>query len=402
MTAGVAITGLGIVSPLGVTVNEFSRALRSGVSAIRPLGDAFGDLRAVPAARVPEFLERDEYESKQWRAMDRVSQFAVKAAQVAASDAQLEFNGVLGSRTAVVLGSATGGQTTVDAAYARLYRDGGRVPPATIPRWMINAPAGNVSIDLAITGPSFCVASACASTTQAIGLAYSMVSSGAVDVAITGGTDASLSYGAIKCWEAMRIMSPDQCRPFSLNRRGLTLGEGSAIFILESISHARARNAQIHARIVGFGASSDAVNLAAPTPEGAASAIAACLTDGGLVPQDIDYVNAHGTGTYANDLNETRALHIAMGRHASKLAISSTKAAHGHALGAAGGLELMATIVAMRDGFIPPTLGFDGPDPDCDLDYVPDIARSGAIAFALSNSFAFGGHNAVLALAAGV
>lgn len=401
MTAGVAITGLGVVSPLGVTVNDYARALRSGVSAIRPLGDAFADLRAVPAARVPEFLEKEEQEGKLWRAMDRVSQFAVKAARDAAADAQLAFGGVLGSRTAVVLGSTTGGQTTVDAAYARLYRDGGRVPPATIPRWMVNAPAGNVSIDLAITGPSFCVASACASTTQAIGLAYAMVASGAVDVVITGGTDASLSYGAIKCWEAMRILSPDQCRPFSLNRRGLTLGEGAAIFILESTSHARARNAQVHARIVGFGASSDAANLAAPTPQGAAAAISACMKDGGLVPQDISYINAHGTGTYANDVNETRALHLAMGRHAAKLAISSTKAAHGHALGAAGGLELLATIVAMRDGFIPPTLGFEGADPDCDLDYVPGVARSGAIAFALSNSFAFGGHNAVLALAAG-
>ncbi|HEX8584576.1 MAG TPA: beta-ketoacyl-[acyl-carrier-protein] synthase family protein [Allosphingosinicella sp.] len=395
----VAITGLGIVSPLGCTTDLFASALRAGRTAIGPLGNSYGDLHDVPAARIIDFGE--DVDAREWRSLDRVSQFAVAAARDAVADSGLHFDAPLAARTAVILGSTTGGQTTVDEAYARLYRDNLRVPPATIPRWMVNAPAGNVSIRHGITGPSFCIASACASAAHAIGLAYSMVRSGTVSAAITGGVDASLSYGAIKCWEAMRIMAPDLCRPFSRGRRGMTLGEGGAVFVLEPLEHARARGARIHAKIIGFGATSDAGSIAAPTPAGAAQAMAMCMSDAGIAPEQVDYINAHGTGTFANDISETTAIRQALGRHSARVAVSSTKGAHGHALGAAGGLELMATIMAMRDDFLPPTLNFEEPDPECDLDYVPNHARAHRIDTALSNSFAFGGHNAVLAVSRG-
>jgi nodulation protein E len=249
-----------------------------------------------------------------------------------------------------------------------------------------------------ITGPSFTVASACASANHAIGIAFHMVRSGAVEVAVTGGTEAAITFGTMKGWDALRVMAPDTCRPFCLDRKGMVLGEGAAVVVLERLERAQARNAEILGEIVGFGMSSDAGDIVLPSPEGAAAAMRACLADAGLAPEDIGYINAHGTGTAANDITETKAIHMVMGEHARRLPVSSTKSMHGHALGAAGALELAATLIALRESFIPPTANFTAPDPQCDLDYVPNEARSQRVDVAMSNSFAFGGQNAVLAL----
>jgi nodulation protein E len=249
-----------------------------------------------------------------------------------------------------------------------------------------------------ITGPSFTVASACASANHAIGVAFHMVRAGSVDVAVTGGTEAVFTFGTIMGWDALRVMAPDMCRPFSRNRRGMVLGEGAAIMVLENRARAEARGAEILAEIVGFGMSSDAQDIVLPSAAGATAAMQACLADAGLTAEEVGYINAHGTGTLANDVTETKAIHMVFGDHARKLAVSSTKAMHGHALGASGALELAATVMALRDGFIPPTANFIEADPDCDLDYVPNEARAARVEVAMSNSFAFGGHNAVLAI----
>jgi nodulation protein E len=254
-----------------------------------------------------------------------------------------------------------------------------------------------VSLFCGIKGPTFAVSSACATATHAIGQAFHMVRSGMVTAAVTGGTEASITFGAMKGWEAMRIMSPDTCRPFSIDRKGMIIAEGAAILVLESLEHARARGAEILAEVIGFGMSADSKDLLAPDPNGMSRAIKATLKDAGLAPDAVDYINAHGTGTTANDTAETAALHLSFGGHAPKLAISSIKSVVGHALGAAGALEFVATVMSIRDGVAPPTMNYLGPDPDCDLDYVPNEARRMPVRAALSSSFAFGGLNAVLA-----
>jgi nodulation protein E len=292
-----------------------------------------------------------------------------------------------------------GGQTTQDENYKRLYRDNAkRLHPLTIPKLMVNAPASQVSMHCGLRGPSFAVASACASATHAIGLAFHMVRSGAVTCAVTGGADACIAFGTMKGWEAMRVTAPDTCRPFSRDRKGLVIGEGAAILVLETEEHARQRSADILGEIVGFGMSADAYDLTSPDEGGMVRALNGALADAGLAAADIQYVNAHGTGTAANDETETKAIKRAFGSHAGKLAVSSNKSMVGHALGAAGGLELVATLMAMKEAVVPPTTNYLGPDPACDLDYVPNEARSMKIDAALSNSFAFGGLNAVLAV----
>ena len=263
---------------------------------------------------------------------------------------------------------------------------------------MINAPCCHITMEHGITGPSFVVASACSSANHAIGVAFQMVRSGMSDAAVTGGTEAVFTFGTIRGWEALRVMAPDTCRPFSLGRKGMVLGEGAAVMVLETYEGAKKRGADILAEILGFGTTSDASDIVMPALEGASGAIAACLQDAGIAPEQVDYVNAHGTGTAANDVIETKALHKVFGDHAKKLAVSSTKSMHGHTLGAAGAVELAATISGIRDGFIPPTANYTEPDPQCDLDYVPNQARAAKINIAISNSFAFGGHNAVVAV----
>jgi nodulation protein E len=294
-----------------------------------------------------------------------------------------------------------GGQGTEDIGFQDLYKMGhNRVHPLTIPKTMANAVASHISMEFGITGPSYTISTACSSAAHAIGQAFWMVRSGATDLAITGGSEAPFSVGILKAWEAMRVVSPDTCRPFSKDRHGMILGEGGAMLVLEPLEAARARGARIHAEIVGFGMSADAGHITQPSAQGAARAIRAALRDAALAPEAIGYINAHGTGTAANDPTETSAIRAVFGAHAGHLAVSSTKSMHGHALGASAALECLATALALRDGLLPPTANFREPDPECDLDVIPNQARAAQVEYALSNSFAFGGLNAVLALRA--
>jgi nodulation protein E len=395
----VVITGLGIVSPLGSSAGEVSAALRQGRSAIGPLSLFPTDGLVIKVgAEVKGFDPTALFDEKKLPLLDRAAQFALIAARQAVSESGLNLR-ALGARAATIIGAGVGGMTTLDNNFHRIYAEGAkRVHPFTVPKLMISAAMSHITMEHGITGPSFTVASACASSNHAVGVAYQMVKSGAVTAAVTGGTEAVMTWGTVKAWEALRVMSPETCRPFSKTRTGMVLGEGAGIFVIENRDHAIARGATIIAEIAGFGMSSDAVDIVLPSAEGAAAAIKACLDDAGLAPDEVDYINAHGTGTPANDPTETRAIRAVFGPHADKLAVSSTKSMHGHALGGAGALELAATVIAMNAGFIPPTANFTEPDPACDLDYVPNKAREKAFAVALSNSFAFGGHNAVLAV----
>jgi nodulation protein E len=330
--------------------------------------------------------------------LDRFAQFALIAAREAVADSGLKIVPERAGKIAVVTGSCVGGQSSQDSGFVAVYqKNSNRVHPLTIPRTMANAGASHISMEFGISGPVYTISTACSSANHAIGQAFWMVRSGQVEAAITGGSESPFSFGLLKAWEAMRVVSSDSCRPFSKDRRGLILGEGAAMLVLESMERAIARGASIYGEIVGFGMSSDAGHITSPTLEGPIAAMRASLSDAQLAPEQISYINAHGTGTPGNDQTETRAIRQVFGNHADRLAVSSTKSMHGHALGAAGALEAVATVMAMRENMIPPTANFTTPDPDCDLDIVPNQARPAEIEFALSNSFAFGGLNAVLA-----
>jgi nodulation protein E len=397
----VVVTGLGAVTPLGHTAATYWANLKQGVNGIGPITLAATpeELTQKVAAEVKDFDPLKHFEERQLSTLDRVSQFAVVAAREAIAQAAITFDMPLSLRTATIIGTGVGGQTTLDESFRRIYLEKkSRVFPLTIPKLMVNAPASQISMFCGLRGPSFAVASACASATHAIGLAFHMLRSGAVDCAVTGGAEACITFGTLRGWEAMRVMAPDSCRPFSIDRKGLVLGEGAAMLVLEPLERARARGAQILGEIVGFGMSADAADLTAPDQGGMTRAMEGALADGKLAVQNIQYINAHGTGTAANDATETQALHRVFGAYAGKLAVSSTKSMVGHALGAAGALEMVATLLAVREAIVPPTIGYLGPDPACDLDYVPNEARALTIGVALSNSFAFGGLNAVLAV----
>jgi nodulation protein E len=397
----VVVTGLGAVSPLGHTVESYWDNLKLGKSGLGPvtLTPANDELTQKVAAEVKNFEPLKYFAERQLSTLDRISQFAIVAAREAIAQSGIVFDMPLSVRTATIVGTGVGGQTTHDDSFRRVYVDKKtRVFPLTIPKLMVNAPASQVSMDCGLRGPAFAVASACASATHAIGLAFQMVRGGAVDCAVTGGAEACITFGTLRGWEAMRVMSPDVCRPFSKGRLGLVLGEGAAMMVLEPLERAQARGAAILGEIVGFGMSADAADLTAPDLGGMVRALQGALDDATLAPGDVQYVNAHGTGTAANDETETKALHQLFGPHAKKLAVSSTKSMVGHALGAAGALELVATLLAVREGVVPPTIGYLEPDPACDLDYVPNKARALPIEAAVSNSFAFGGLNAVLAV----
>jgi nodulation protein E len=397
----VVVTGLGAVTPVGHTAAVYWENLKQGICGIGPitLTQTPEELSQKVAAEVKDFDPLKHFEERELSTLDRVSQLAVVAAREAIAQAAITFDMPLSLRTATIIGTGVGGQTTLDESFRRVYRENrSRVFPLTIPKLMANAPASQISMFCGLRGPAFAVASACASATHAIGLAFHMVRSGQVDCAVTGGTEACITFGTLRGWEAMRVMAPDACRPFSIGRKGLILGEGAAMLVLEPLERARARGVQILGEIVGFGMSADAADLTAPDLGGMTRAIEGALTDGKLNAQDIQYVNAHGTGTAVNDLTETQALHRVFADHAGKLAVSSSKSMVGHALGAAGALELAATLLAVRDSVAPPTIGYLGADPACDLDYVPNKARALTIEAAISNSFAFGGLNAVLAV----
>jgi nodulation protein E len=300
----------------------------------------------------------------------------------------------------VVTGSSLGGKNTEDAQFLELYGREGRIHPLTIPRSMANAGTSMISMEFGVTGPGFTLSTACSSSNHAIGHAYWMLRHGLSDAAIAGGSEASFSLGTLKAWEAMRVISPDTCRPLSRDRQGMILGEGAAMLLLEPMEAAQARGAPVLGEVVGFGMSSDANHMTQPSVEGPAQAMRSALRDAGISPGDIGYINAHGTGTVINDPIETKAVREVFGGHAERLAISSTKSMHGHALGAAGALEAMATVMTLREGVLPPTANFQQRDPECDLDVIPNQSRAARVEYALSNSFAFGGLNAVLAFRA--
>jgi nodulation protein E len=399
MNRRVAVTGIGVIAGPGRTRDEFWTALANGESSIRPMTLVpEGALRFSNGAEVPEYRAADYFDEKQADFLDRFAQFAVIAAREALADAGIAITPELAGQTAVVTGTSTGGQTSEDAQFRELYeRQSPRVHPLTIARTMTNAGTSAITREFGIVGPALTIATACSSANHAIGQAFWMVRHGAAEVAVAGGSEAPFSLGFLKAWEAMRIVAPDTCRPFSADRRGLILGEGAAMLVLEPWERARARGARIWGDIAGFGMSADAHHLTQPLAEGAARAMRAALRDGGIAVEAVGYINAHGTGTLINDATETAAIHQVFGKHAAQLAVSSTKSMHGHALGAAGALEAAATLLALHEGVLPPTANFTRPDPACDLDVVPNAARHAQAEWALSNSFAFGGLNAVLA-----
>jgi nodulation protein E len=400
----VAITGLGIISPLGLNLAESWKSLREGRSAIGPMQsvDRSGVvLKIQNVAAVRGFDPLQHFQGGKDAQLDRFAQFSVVAAREAMRDAGLELTPAMRETGAVICGSAVGGQDAIEKGFEDLYVQGrGRVHPLTIPKTMANAGASHISMEFGLTGPTYTVSTACSSANHAIGQAFRLVRDGYADVAVTGGSEAPLSIGMLKAWEAMRVIAPDTCRPFSKDRRGMILSEGGAMMILEPFEAAQARGARIYAEVCGLGMTSDAFHLTQPTVSGPARAMREALREANMAPESVGYINAHGTGTPGNDPVETRAIREVFGAHADKLAISSTKSMHGHALGAAGALESIATIMALYHGILPPTANYNERDPECDLDYIPNQPRTAKVEAALSNSFAFGGLNAVVAFRA--
>jgi nodulation protein E len=396
----VAVTGIGSISSLGHTVPAIWDNLKEGRSAIAEITRAPAEkLHVKIAAEVKDYDETAHFGEKELPFYDRFTQFALIAAGQAIADAGIEFDkDDLGTETATLIASGVGGWTTIDESFMRMFETGvARAHPLTVPRMMISAAASQVTMKFGLTGPAFCISSACSSANHAIGEAFWMIRSGRVRAAVAGGSESEISMISQRSWESVRVLATDTCRPFSDKRRGMVIGEGAGVLILERLEDAKARGAKIYAEMVGYGLSADAGDIVMPDQKGAERAMAQALATGGLNPEDVTYVNAHGTGTQMNDKVETAAIKGVFGDHARSLKISSTKSLHGHALGAAGALEAVATIKALDESVIPPTANYLGPDPDCDLDYVPNEAQEAAIDGALSNSLAFGGLNAVLA-----
>lgn len=396
----VVITGIGCVSALGLDASSTWAAMCAGHSGIAPLVGLEGnDLRTPIAAQLKGYQPAAHFDEKRLVLLDPVSQYALVAAREAVAQAGLQFGSELAEQTAVIIGTGIGGAGTQDQMARRLYGEGNpRVHPMAIVRVMPNAPASQISLEFGLRGPVFAVASACASANHAFAQALMLLRSGAATVALAGGSEACITVGTVKAWEAMRVLADDTCRPFSKGRRGLVLGEGAGVVALETLEHAQARGAVILAELAGTGMTADAADIVMPDAGGAARAMRAALAQGGIAPQQVGYINAHGTGTQANDPTETRAIRAVFGGHADALAVSSTKSMHGHALGAGGAIEMIAAVGALRHGVLPPTINYLGPDPECDLDVVPNTAQERPVEAVLSNSFAFGGLNAVVAL----
>lgn len=391
---------MGAVTPLGPDAASLWEGLKAGRSAIGPLTSIRTDgLRCAIGAEVRGFDPDARLDPRSVGLMDRFAHLAVAAAHEAAEAARLPLDPEAALRTGAVFGTGNGGFAAVEEGYRRLFvENANRVHAFTVPRVMPSAAASQVSMALGLQGPGFGTTSACASANHAIGLAAALIRGGAADAVVAGGSEAPIVWGVYKAWEALRVLASDTCRPFSKDRQGLVLAEGAAAVVLEDLDRAVARGAPILAEIAGFGTSADAGDLVAPTLDGPVRAMRAALADAGLAPEDVDYVNAHGSGTPMNDATETRALKEVFGRHAHALSVSSTKSMHGHALGATGAFELIACVGALREGIVPPTANFREADPDCDLDVTPNEARRRPLRAAISNAFAFGGLNAVLAV----
>jgi nodulation protein E len=392
---GVVVTGLGTVSALGLDLDSFWEGLAKGHSGITELPEDWQSFRVSRGARVPDYHEEEHFSQDALPLLDRFSQFAVLAGKEAVRDAGIQADAL--ERGAAVIGTGCGGKQTDEDTYADLYKAGKtRAHPLTIPKGMPSAGASQMSIQLGITGPVFTISSACASGAHSAIQGTIMIEAGVTDVAIVGASDAPFTYGLLKSWEALRVLSPETCRPFCADRSGLVLGEGAGMLVLESEQHARSRGARIYARLSGYGQSADAGHITRPQLKGVTRSMQEALQRAELNADAIDYINAHGTGTQSNDPLETQAIHRVYGEHAHQLAVSSTKSLHGHALGASSALELVATVLAVYHQYAPPTANFTNPDPECDLDYVPNTGRALAIRHAASNAFAFGGLNAVI------
>ncbi|MGB0660417.1 MAG: beta-ketoacyl-[acyl-carrier-protein] synthase family protein [Mangrovicoccus sp.] len=398
----VVITGQGTINPLGRSVAETHAAMREGRCGITEL--KFRDVERLAiriGGQIHDYEPEAHFNRQQISLYDRYTQFTLLAAKEALSQSGLSFTGDLAAQSGVVLGTAGGGMQTSDENYRSVYEEGkNRVHPFVVPKLMNNAAAGHLSIEYNLKGPSFTVATACASSNHAMGQAFHMIRSGGAIAMVTGGSEAMLCFGGVKAWEGLRVMSKDACRPFSANRNGMVQGEGAAIFVFEEYEHAKARGAEILAEIIGFAMTSDASDIVMPSKQGAARAMRGALQDAKLAPEDVGYINAHGTGTAANDKTECAAVADVFGSHADNLMISSTKSMHGHLIGGTGAVELLACTMALRDGIIAPTIGYEETDPECALDVVPNTAREAKVDVVLSNAFAFGGLNAVLALRA--
>lgn len=395
----VVVTGLGVISGIGTSIRSFWEHIVQGKSGVKDIQNVdCSELNFNKGVEVADYDPADFFDIRERRWMDRFAQFGLLAAEQAIMDSRIEWTDALRSKTCIVTGSGIGGQITHDHTFSQLYREGKKgIHPLTIPRIMPNGATSAISIRYGITGPAFTTSTACASSNHAIGHAFWMIRNGLCDLAVTGGSETPLSYGFLKAWEAIRIVAPDTCRPFSKDRKGLILGEGSGMLILENYDHALKRSAPIYAELIGFGMSADASHITMPNVDGAVLSMENALRDAGIETKEIDYINAHGTGTKANDVMETRAIRTLFGDQADRLAVSSTKSMHGHALGGTGSLEAIATVLALQNDVLPPTINYREPDPECDLDVVPNVSRPGTIRYALSNAFAFGGLNAVLA-----
>ena len=396
----VVITGAGTISALGSSVPETWEAMREGRCGIGAL-----DIRDVErlsiriGGQVTGYDAQAHFNRQQISLYDRYTQFALLAAREAIDQAGLTFTGDLAASTGVVLGTSGGGLTTQDENYRTVYEEGkNRVHPFVVPKLMNNAAAAHISMEHNLKGPSFTVATACASSNHAMGQAFNFIRHGMAQVMVTGGSESMLCFGGVKAWEGLRVMSRDACRPFSANRNGMVQGEGAGIFVFEDYHHAKARGAEILAEVIGVAMNSDASDIVMPSKISAERCIVSAMRDAQIDPSEVGYINAHGTGTEANDKTECAAVAGALGAHADKVMISSTKSMHGHLIGGTGAVELLACIMALREGVIAPTINYEEPDPECALDVVPNEAREADVSVVLSNAFAFGGMNAVLAL----
>lgn len=398
----VVVTGMGVVTPIGQTVPDFWSSIKAGTCGVSELGGfPVEDLKILIAAQIKQLDHKARL--RHWKRDklvtmgDRYSWFAAMAADEAVKMSGLEVPFVNPYRAACIIGSGAGGLMTLETAYRDLFiLQKKATHPLTLLRIIGSSASAHVGIEFGVKGPTFATCSACSTATHAIGLAKDYIQNGVIDVAIAGASESVINYGTMKAWQALHVLSPEGCFPFSKTRNGTVLGEGAGILVLESYDHAKARGATILAELSGYGMSSDASDMVKPSVEGPREAMRMALHDAGLRPSDIDYLNAHGTATADNDRNETKAIKDLFGDHAYNLAISSTKSMHGHPLGAGGGIEAVASIKALEEGFLPPTIGLTEPDPECDLDYVPNVGREKPLRHVMSNSFAFGGLNAVL------
>ena len=401
----VAVTGIGVVSPLGNDTRAFFASLCAGRSGIARLTGKYHERLASPVGAAVAFDAAAHFPAPQLRMLDRVSQFALAAASQAIAEAGAVFDGLDRGRAGVFVGTGMGGAQTADDGYHILYAEqSDRVKPFSVLLAMNNAPASWIAIEHRLSGPNLTYSTACSSSAVAIGEAARRIASGEIDVMIAGGAEAPLNFGTLKAWEALRTLAPADaedpsasCKPFDRKRSGLVLGEGAAMLVLEDWERAKARGANVRAEVAGYGLCTDATHITRPSIAGQAEAMRRALQNAAMDSVEIGYINAHGTGTQANDGVETAAIKEVFGAHAHRIPVSSTKSMHGHLLGAAGALEFAAALLAMRAGVLPPTINLRDPDPECDLDYVPLTARAGVeVNVVMSNSFAFGGTNAVL------